>query len=144
MNRLNNKLKPRRKPSSSKIWMLVLLLGLSLFIFGTLFILGTFNNPPIDEDISKDKELLELKVEIKRLREEVSVLSSNNRKSSNIKWEDISNWRKLKQGMSMDKVKQLLGEPKRVKGGSFTHWTYPDGKVTFYNEGLDSWSEPNF
>ena len=93
---------------------------------------------------SKDKELSESKVEIRRLREEISVLSSNNRKSSNLKWENISNWRKLKLGISMDKVKKILGEPEKVRGGTFTYWEYPHGEVRFYYEKLDEWNEPDF
>ena len=170
MNKFNNELKPRKKTSLSKILMAVSLL---ILLFIILYSAGVSKNISKDlrlEDLesqlseskveirrlkkelsvlssnsnSKDKELSESKVEIRRLREEISVLSSNNRKSSNLKWENISNWRKLKLGISMDKVKKILGEPEKVRGGTFTYWEYPHGEVRFYYEKLDEWNEPDF
>jgi len=54
-------------------------------------------------------------------------------------WKSLANWRKLKQGMSEDDVRALLGEPVRICGGDVALWEYPDyGKVRFYGrEGVD-------
>ena len=57
-------------------------------------------------------------------------------------WRDISNWRRLRQGMKPDKVRALLGEPERVEGGAFTHWYWGYAYVIFYSGKLDRWSEP--
>ena len=59
-------------------------------------------------------------------------------------WKSLANWRKLKQGMSEDDVRALLGEPVRISGGDFAWWVYPDhGEVMFYQrEGVDKWTEP--
>ena len=49
-------------------------------------------------------------------------------------WKQISNWRSLKRGMSYDEVRAILGEPSRIRGGSFTYWDYLNrGWVTFYD-----------
>lgn len=65
----------------------------------------------------------------------------------------ISNWRKLKAGMTEPQVRSILGEPKRVETHSYTNekdWEYEYfGKVTFNNDNIfftykvTSWSEPN-
>ena len=64
---------------------------------------------------------------------------------SSTKWQDLANWRQLRRGMSMDKVRALLGEPERVMamiGRVF--WDWPGCQVQFDNNGkLDGWSEPS-
>ena len=59
-------------------------------------------------------------------------------------WKSLANWRKLKQGMSEDDLRTLLGEPQRINGGSFSRWKYPNlGEVTFYmRDGVYKWNEP--
>jgi cytoskeletal protein RodZ len=56
---------------------------------------------------------------------------------------DLSSWRQLKKNMSEEQVRALLGEPTKVDGGTFAFWHYRSGgTVTFYNDRLDSWTEP--
>lgn len=56
---------------------------------------------------------------------------------------DLSSWRQLKKNMSEEQVRALLGEPAKVDGGTFAFWHYRNGgTVTFYNDRLDSWTEP--
>lgn len=56
---------------------------------------------------------------------------------------DLSSWRQLKKNMSEEQVRALLGEPAKVNGGTFAFWHYRNGgAVTFYNDKLDSWTEP--
>lgn len=58
-------------------------------------------------------------------------------------WAVLANWRALKQGMSYEEARALLGEPERVSGGTITRWYYPkQGLVNFYEDKLDSWREP--
>lgn len=57
--------------------------------------------------------------------------------------ENISSWRQLKRGMSESQVRSILGEPGKIDGGTFAFWRYKNGgTVTFYQDKLDSWSEP--
>jgi hypothetical protein len=59
------------------------------------------------------------------------------------KSESISSWRQLKRGMSESQVRSILGEPGKIDGGAFAFWRYKNGgTVTFYQDKLDSWSEP--
>jgi len=58
-------------------------------------------------------------------------------------------WRELKEGMSKDDVRNLLGPPGEIeKGGYNEHWYYPDrgdnsGTVDFGQQGdVLSWTEP--
>ncbi len=56
---------------------------------------------------------------------------------------DLSSWRQLKKNMSEEQVRALLGEPAKIDGGTFAFWHYKNGgAVTFYNDRLDSWTEP--
>lgn len=59
------------------------------------------------------------------------------------KSESISSWRQLKRGMPESQVRSILGEPGKIDGGTFAFWRYKNGgTVTFYQDKLDSWSEP--
>jgi outer membrane protein assembly factor BamE (lipoprotein component of BamABCDE complex) len=57
-------------------------------------------------------------------------------------WRDISNWRRLRQGMKPDQVRALLGEPERVEAGLRTYWRWADANVYFDYGKLAGWSEP--
>ena len=60
------------------------------------------------------------------------------------KWQDLANWRQLRRGMSMDKVRGLLGEPERVDALVDIFWRWPNAYVRFGRDGkLDGWSEPS-
>lgn len=57
---------------------------------------------------------------------------------------DLANWRRLRERMSYEDVRSLLGEPEKVDGGSVAFWRYPNrGTVTFVSGELTSWSEPS-
>ena len=64
------------------------------------------------------------------------------RASTSPNWRDLQNWRRLRQGMTEDEVRALLGEPERVEGGSLAIWFWPDGNVRFIRGKLEGWSEP--
>ncbi len=59
-------------------------------------------------------------------------------------------WARIKQGMSCDQVRAILGDPQRVEnttlsGISVTVWRYiPRGRVTFADGVVDSWITPVF
>ena len=57
-------------------------------------------------------------------------------------WRDISNWRRLRQGMKPDQVRALLGEPERVEAGGVTFWRWPGAHVAFMDGKVYGWSEP--
>jgi hypothetical protein len=58
-------------------------------------------------------------------------------------WKQLSNWRTLKTGMSPIEVKNILGEPHRVRGGELTFWYYQNSSsVTFLSDKLHAWTEP--
>ena len=60
-------------------------------------------------------------------------------------WRDIRNWRKLSKGMKPEQVTSILGEPKSINSGLFTHWNYQSlGKVTFLEGVVYGWDEPRF
>jgi outer membrane protein assembly factor BamE (lipoprotein component of BamABCDE complex) len=55
-------------------------------------------------------------------------------------------WRSLQNGMTMDQVRDLLGEPIYVRSSSsFTYWFYGEDMssqtVTFLNQRVNGWSE---
>jgi hypothetical protein len=62
--------------------------------------------------------------------------------ASSTRWQDLANWRQLRQGMKPDKVRELLGEPHSVEGGDFTTWRWGWAQVRFYHGKVDSWREP--
>jgi hypothetical protein len=57
-------------------------------------------------------------------------------------WRDISNWRRLRQGMTPDQVRALLGEPERVDAGAITFWHWNGASVHFMRGRVEGWSEP--
>jgi len=111
-----------------------------VIVLATLFMFGKLSERvwQLEEDVES------LKLQITQLTSQTG--STNNRQKPHTSidgWKNLTNWRSLKKGMSYDNVRQILGEPGRIQGGSFTFWIYPDrGSVTFYNDRLDSWTEP--
>jgi hypothetical protein len=58
-------------------------------------------------------------------------------------WQDKSNWRSLKKGMTREKVRSILGEPADVRAsGPFEYWRWGASSVTFHDERVYGWNEP--
>lgn len=58
-------------------------------------------------------------------------------------WKSPANWKKLAKDMSLGEVKELLGDPEQISGGTIAAWRYPNGgTVTFFIGKLDNWIEP--
>ncbi len=114
------------------------------FFVTILFVTFIFphNEMSKSQIIKLEKRVSELENRISYLESLISKDSNKNQVFSN-GWENKSNWRKLKRNMSKDNVRKILGEPERItQSSNFTYWTYKKGKVTFYTEKLDSWTEP--
>ena len=58
----------------------------------------------------------------------------------------LSSWRQLSKGLSCGQVRSILGEPSRISGGDVQFWyynqNYSQGRLTFVESRLESWSEP--
>jgi hypothetical protein len=54
----------------------------------------------------------------------------------------LQNWRRLRIGMRMQEVRDLLGEPERVDAGYVTYWRWDNANVRFVDGRVDGWSEP--
>jgi outer membrane protein assembly factor BamE (lipoprotein component of BamABCDE complex) len=58
-------------------------------------------------------------------------------------WKSLANWRSLKNGMSYDEVRSILGEPSKVDGGSIAYWYYSNrGRVIIISDKVIQWEEP--
>lgn len=115
-------------------------------LFGCLLLTFTLNSFGSDSVriTQLEKEVQELKIRLSRLE---SPQSSTNQPQKTIitgeGWKSLANWRSLKNGMSYDEVRSILGEPSRVDGGSVAHWYYSNrGRVIFFLDKLDRWEEP--
>lgn len=91
-----------------------------------------------------EREVQELKIRVTKLE---SLLNSSNSAGKpaalNEGWKSPANWRKLASNMSMDDVRTILGEPKRIESHTLTFWIYQnDGQVTFISGKLNAWKEP--
>ena len=96
-----------------------------------------------DERLNRlESEVQDLRSRIEKLEGSKAQLSSPSSKTKE-GWKELSNWRSLKKGMSYDDVRGFLGEPERISGGTITDWFYPNaGRVVYYDDRLDHWSEP--
>ena len=102
----------------------------------------------------QSSEIKKFEARIVELEKRVAKLEAllENSKISEIefseKWKDRSLWRKLKVGMTKHQVEILLGEPRRIKGGStLTFWYYSEdgtqSNIRFDDNGVYGWSEPD-
>ena len=64
-------------------------------------------------------------------------------------WMDISNWRQLRRGDTRDKVRRLLGEPRRIECSVYREtWSYDKrgiqnpAQVEFQEDKVSEWREP--
>ncbi len=54
-------------------------------------------------------------------------------------------WLQLRQGMTRDEVRNLLGDPIQVEKKDFERWIYPDrAEVRFRVDELSVWQSPRF
>jgi hypothetical protein len=92
-----------------------------------------------------EKEVQELKVRLIKIEMPQNATSNQHRSiASTDGWKFLANWRSLKQGMSYDDVRVVLGEPEKVRAsGPLTYWYYSNrSEVNFYQDRLDGWTEP--
>jgi hypothetical protein len=117
-----------------------------IIIIGFLSLAAAFNSNAHDSDELEEleKEILEIKQPLSELESpSINPGNTENTVNSSEGWKSISNWRKLTVGMEPSDVRQILGEPHRIKGGQLAFWDYPNGaRVTFMGGKIQSWSEP--
>ncbi len=110
-----------------------------------------FTNSLSADQSSEIKKLETRIVELeKRVAKLEALLETSSKSEINYsdKWKNKAQWRKLKIGVTMDQVRQLLGEPPKVNVRSFSiTWYYPSasgGNVKFdtSTRKVDGWSEP--
>ncbi len=115
-------------------------------IIGSLSLAVAFSANAGDSDrINQlEKDIQEIKVRLSRLEALLSNPGNAQQPvTSGEGWKSVVNWRKLTQGMSTSDVRQILGEPHRVDGGTMTQWYYQNGgQMTFVMGKLNSWTEP--
>lgn len=91
-----------------------------------------------------EKEVQELKLRVLKLESPQADASKQPKPVATSEgWKLLANWRSLKKGMSYDEVRAILGEPARIRGGNIAIWFYANrSDVTFYEDKLESWTEP--
>lgn len=92
---------------------------------------------------SLERQVVELQRRVAQLESPARVAPARVRASTGDS-RDLANWRKLRRGMSMQAVRELLGEPEQVSASSaFTTWDYPNySNVRFDDDRVAGWSEP--
>jgi len=94
-----------------------------------------------------EKEILDIKLRLSNLEAAQGKQAASPKPAQPVQsgdgWRALANWRALKSGMSSNDVRNVLGEPERVKGGDVAFWYYPNGSsVTFISDRVTSWTEP--
>jgi len=118
----------------------------TIIIVGFLALAVSFNANAHESDRidQLENEIQEIKL---RLSELESFLSNSSKTEDLVKsgegWKSVSSWRKLTTDMSYSDVKNILGEPYQVNGGSIAEWYYQNGGEVFFMRGkLFKWTEP--
>jgi hypothetical protein len=115
-------------------------------LLGCLILTFALNSFARDDDriTQLEKEVQELKLRLSRLESPQSSTTQQQRTIvTGEGWKSLANWRSLKNGMSYDEVRSILGEPSRVDGGSIAHWHYSNrGRAVFFSDKLERWEEP--
>ncbi len=100
-----------------------------------------------NRNVKLNAKIIELEKRVAKLEALLETSSKSEIKYSE-KWKNRSLWRKLKIGMSKYQVENLLGEPRKIDGGSFlTFWYYAKSgshsSVSFDDDGrVCGWTEP--
>ena len=115
-------------------------------IIGFLSLAVAFNSNAQDSDRidQLNKEIQEIKLRLSKLES----LLSNPSKAQEVLtlgqgWKSVVSWRKLTTNRNYSDVKDILGEPHRVDGGSLASWYYQNGgRVVFFDGKVTQWTEP--
>ncbi len=120
-------------------------------IFIIILLLIALNTNAFGQSLESRIETLEMKVlslerRIMELEKALKLATSSPEKKP-IKmgnWQNRANWRALKKGMTMNKVRSILGEPHNISQFKYsTVWWYGFGRVDFDEHRIvDGWSEP--
>lgn len=112
--------------------------------FLSLAVAFNANAQNIDRIDQLEKEIQEIKLRLSKLEslfgnpsnaQEVLTLGQG--------WKSVVSWRKLTTNMNYSDVKDILGEPHRVDGGTLANWYYQNGgRVTFFDGKVTQWTEP--
>ena len=118
---------------------------LKLGSIGFLLMIASINSYAHDvERIKKlEQDVQELRTRLNNLETNKGSLVNVQKPNTSDGLQSLANWRQLQIGMSPVQVRDILGEPQRVRGGDVAVWDYQnDGYVTFIRERLRSWNEP--
>ena len=101
-----------------------------------------------DDILILQQKISDLEKRIKDL-ETILMLPTESEKlltGTNQGWQNKKNWRSLRTGMTLEEVRDTLGEPIKTIKGVKTLWYYPNiycGYVSFDEEGyVNAWGEP--
>jgi len=115
-------------------------------LFGCLLLTFTLNSFGSDSVriTQLEKEVQELKLRLSKLESPQTITNQQQRPIvSGEGWKSLANWRSLKNGMSYDEVRSILGEPARIEGGTLAYWRYSNGAfVGFFRDKVQQWEEP--
>lgn len=99
---------------------------------------GSFNSYASDEDIAQLRAQLEaLQKRVDALERDIDIGIAIN-PARQVKpqpggWKNPDNWKLIAKGMEPHRVREILGEPSRVRDRrTFDYWEYPKGELTFY------------
>ncbi|MEX2437987.1 MAG: outer membrane protein assembly factor BamE [Candidatus Babeliales bacterium] len=103
--------------------------------------IGVFVNKP---DSNLEQRVTDLENKVALIEEALS--GTDTIDTSDNSWQDVENWRQLREGMSQNRVQELLGRPTRIDGGTFATWYYSERgahSIVYFQRGrVIRWSEP--
>jgi len=82
-------------------------------------------------DPELEKRVSDLENRVALIEEALSRTDTND--TSDFGRQDLENWRQLREGMSQDKVEELLGRPQRIDGGTMAIWHYRKGGRVYFS-----------